>query len=146
MDAADLCETRAVPLSEDEQRILQQIEQQFYANDPELAGEISNHSLYAHCLRQLRWAVAVFVAGVVVLAGALFWTEPFLLAFGGFLVMLVAALWGERSLRKMGRAGIDQLSSGLRTGALRGYLGDGGDRVRDRFRREDDLDDGAEQA
>ncbi|MCB1032092.1 MAG: DUF3040 domain-containing protein, partial [Acidimicrobiales bacterium] len=33
-----------VPLSEDEQRILQQIEQQFYVDDPELAGEIGTHT------------------------------------------------------------------------------------------------------
>lgn len=134
-----------MPLSEDEQRILQQIEQQFYASDPDLAGEIGNHSLYAHCMRQLRWATAAFVLGVIVLAGALFFATNFLIAFAGFVVMLGAALWGERSLRKMGRAGIDHLSSGLRTGALRGYLGDSGDRMRERFRR-DDADDDPERA
>ena len=53
-----------MPLSEDEQRILQQIEQQFYATDPDLAGEIGNHSLYTHCLRRMRWAAAIFVVGL----------------------------------------------------------------------------------
>ena len=137
MTLADLCETDAVPLSEDEQRILQQIEQQFYASDPDLAGEIGNHSLYVHCLRQLRWAVVLFLGGVVLLSGALYWSTSFLVAFAGFVVMLGAALWGERSLRKMGRAGIEQLSETFRAGALRGYLGEGPDRVRGRFRRDE---------
>lgn len=130
-----------MPLSEDEQRILQQIEQQFYASDPDLAGEIGTHSLYAHCMRQLRWAAVGFLVGVIVLAGALFFATSFLIAFVGFVVMLATALWGERSVRKMGRAGMDQLSSGLRSGALRGYLGESGDRMKDRFRRDPDDDD-----
>jgi hypothetical protein len=134
-----------VPLSEDEQRILQQIEQQFYATDPDLAGEIGNHSLYAHCLRQLRWAVGLFVVGVVVLVVALASATSFLVSFGGFVVMLAAALWAERSLRKMGRAGMAQLSASFRAGGLREYLGDNGERVRNRFKRDDDAEDGPDR-
>ena len=92
-----------MPLSEDEQRILQQIEQQFYATDPDLAGEIGNHSLYTHCLRRMRWASALFIVGVIVLVVALATAVNFVVSFGGFVVMLGAALWFERSLRKMGR-------------------------------------------
>jgi hypothetical protein len=127
-----------VPLSEDEQRILQQIEQQFYATDPDLAGEIGNHSLYAHCLRRMRWATALFVVGLVVLVVALATAVNFVVSFGGFVVMLGAALWFERSLRKMGRAGMAQLSASLHTGGLRDYFGDTGDRVRNRLRPQDD--------
>ena len=127
-----------VPLSEDEQRILQQIEQQFYATDPDLAGEIGNHSLYAHCLRRMRWATALFVIGLVVLVVALATAVNFVVSFGGFVVMLGAALWFERSLRKMGRAGMAQLSASLHTGGLRDYFGDTGDRVRNRLRPQDD--------
>jgi hypothetical protein len=113
-----------VPLSEDEQRILQEIEQQFYANDPDLAGEIGNHSLYAHCLRQMKLAGAVFAVGVVVLVVALATATNFLVAFAAFLVMLGAALWFERSLRKLGRAGMERLGESFRTtGGVRGVLG-----------------------
>jgi hypothetical protein len=136
-----LCETRVVPLSEDEQRILQQIEQQFYASDPELAGEIGNHSLYAHCLRRMRWATAVFILGLVVLVVALATATSFLVSFGGFVVMLGAALWFERSLRKMGRAGMAQLSTTLRAGGIRDYFGEAGDRMRGRTQAQDDADD-----
>ena len=129
-----------MPLSEDEQRILHQIEQQFYASDPELAGEMGKHSLYSHCLRQMRWAAAAFVAGVVVLLVALATATTFVVSFGGLVLMLVAALWFERSLRKLGRAGLAQLSASLRTGGLREYFGDTSDRVRSRLRRDEDDD------
>ena len=100
-----------MPLSEDEQRILHQIEQQFYASDPAFADELENHSVYAHCLRQMRWAGVAFVAGLVVLIAALITNTSFLVAFLGFVLMLVATLWFERSFRKMGRAGMQQLSA-----------------------------------
>lgn len=115
-----------MPLSEDEQRILQEIEQSFYADDPTLADEISSHSVYTHCLRQMKRAGLVFLAGVMVLTVALATTINFLVAFAGFIVMLAAALWFERSLRKLGRAGMNQLSDTLRQkGGLLNVLGFG---------------------
>jgi hypothetical protein len=129
-----------VPLSEDEQRILQEIETQFYANDPHLAGEIGNHSIYAHCLRHMKWAGALFATGVVVLVVALATNTSFLVSFAGFVVMLAAALWFERSLRKMGRAGMEQLGRSFRTGGLRDYLGATGERFKGRVRRDTDAE------
>ena len=129
-----------MPLSEDEQRILQEIEQQFYAQDPDLAEEMGSHSIYAHCLRQMKWAAAAFAVGVIVLVVALATATSFLVAFAGFLVMMASALWFERSLRKMGRAGMEQLSQSLKTGGLRDYFGSAGNRLRDRVRRDGDDD------
>jgi len=115
-----------VPLSEDEQRILQEIEQNFYADDPSLADEIGSHSLFAHCLSQMKWAALVFLIGVAVLTVALATATSFLVAFAGFVVMLAAALWFERSLRKLGRAGMNQLSETLRhKGGVLNVLGFG---------------------
>lgn len=129
-----------VPLSEDEQRILQEIEQQFYAHDPGLADEISSHSIYAGCVRQMKWAGFWFAVGVVVLVVALVTAASFLVAFGGFVVMLAAALWFERSLRKLGEVGKERLARSLRAGGLRDYFGGTGERIRQR-RSETDLDD-----
>jgi len=129
--------TGLVPLSEDEQRILQQIEQQLYESDPAFAGEIRNHSFYAHHLRRMKWAGVTFVLGVVLLIAALWLVETtFLLAFAGFVVMLGSALWFEHNLRKLGRAGMQQLTESMRAAGLRDYLGSAGQRVRDRFRKE----------
>ena len=126
-----------VPLSDEEQRILQEIEQQFYANDPHLAGEMGSHSIYVHCLRQMKWAGAVFFAGVVVLVVALATATNFLVAFGAFVVMLAAALWFERSLRKMGRAGMEQLGRQFRAGGFRDYLGTTSERFKGRAHTSD---------
>ncbi|HRA34566.1 MAG TPA: DUF3040 domain-containing protein [Acidimicrobiales bacterium] len=117
-----------MPLSEDEQRILQEIEQQFYADDPQLAGDISRHSLYVESVRQMKRAALLFVVGVVVLVVTLATAAPFLVAFGGFLVMLGAALWFEHRLRRLGRAGMDQLTDSLRIRGVRDYFGLTGER------------------
>ncbi len=127
-----------MPLSEDEQRILQQIEQQFYEQDPDLAGEIGRHSVYAHHLRLLKWAAAAFTVGVGVLAAALWFERSFAIAFVGFVVMLAAALWFERSLRKLGRAGVTQLTQSLRDRGFGDSLRGATDRARDRLRRDEE--------
>jgi len=56
---------------------------------------------------------------VVALATA----TSFMVSFAGFVVMLAAALWFERSLRRLGRAGMARLTESFRAGGLRDYLG-----------------------
>ena len=126
-----------MPLSEDEQRILHEIEQQFYESDPNFAGELGKHSLYVHHLRRMKWAVAMVLVGVVALVVALATETTFVAAFVGFGVMLAAALWFEHNLRKLGRAGMEQLAKSMRTSGMRDFFGSTGQRVRDRFRKED---------
>jgi hypothetical protein len=127
-----------MPLSEDEQRILQQIEQQFYEQDPDLAGEMGRHSVYAHHLRLMKWAAALCTAGLVVLLAALAFEHSFAFAFGGFVVMLASALWFERSLRKLGRAGMQQLTQSLRDRGFGDGLRGAGERARERLRRDEE--------
>lgn len=122
-------------LSEHEQRILQQIEQQFHEHDPALAGELESTSLYTHTLSRMKWAVATFLLGVAVLVGALATVATFWIAFGGFLIMLVSALWFERNLRKLGKAGWEQATRSLRSSGLREQLDQRRDRIRQRFQR-----------
>jgi hypothetical protein len=132
-----------MPLSEDEQRILQQIEQQFEEQDPDLAGEIGRHSVYAHHLRLMKFAGVAFGLGIVVLVAALAFEHSFLFAFGGFVLMLVAALWFERSLRKLGRAGVQQLTKSLRDRGFGDSLRGATDRARERLRRDGEPEDDA---
>ena len=127
-----------MPLSEDEQRILQQIEQQFYEQDPDLAGEMGRHSVYAHHLRLMKWAGVLCAVGLVVLLAALAFEHSFVFAFGGFVVMLASALWFERSLRKLGRAGMQQLTQSLRDRGFGDGLRGASERARERLRREED--------
>ena len=51
-----------MPLSEEEQRILSEIERRFYASDPKTAHQLSTTTLYRHAGRNCKWAAAGFVA------------------------------------------------------------------------------------
>jgi hypothetical protein len=125
-----------VPLSEDEERILQEIAQRFYEDDPSFAREVSETTLYRHTVRRMKWSVVGFLVGAVFLVASL--STSYLLSFAGFLVMLLCALVFERNLRKLGRAGLDQLTKSVRANGMRDALGGAGRRVRDRFSRDDE--------
>jgi Protein of unknown function (DUF3040) len=125
----------AMPLSEDEQRILQEIEANLTATDPRLVQEVSENTLYRHSARMIKWAVLGFVAGLVLLL--LTFTTALLLGVVGFLVMLACLLVIERNVRKLGKAGIENLTSSMRTGALKNAFGNAGKRWRERWRRDD---------
>ena len=124
-----------MPLSEDEQRILQENEQQFYEHDPALAREVGSTTLYRHAGRNLKWAAMGFVGGFAVLIA--FFATNLVLGFIGFLVMLGCAFLFERNLRKLGRAGWQQMTESMRGGNLREYFGDAGNRLRRRFKKEE---------
>ena len=125
----------SVPLSEDEQRILQEIEQQFYETDPSFAREVGSTSLYSHAFRNLKWASFGFVVGLVFLVWTL--STSFWISFVGFLMMLASAFLFERNARKLGKAGLEQVTKSMRANGLREHLGNTGKRMRDRFRREE---------
>ena len=125
-----------MPLSEDEQRILHQIEQQFYESDPEFAQSVSQTTLYRHAFRRVKWAALMLVAGLVFLVATL--QINFLLAFVGFVIMLTAAFVIEKNARTMGRAGLEQMTRSLRGGRLRDTFGGASERMRNRFKRDSD--------
>ena len=126
-----------MPLSEDEQRILHQIEQQFYETDPALARAVGSTSLYRHAFRQIKYATLTFMVGVGILVYSLV-SVGFWAAFLGFLVMFASVLWFEHNARKLGRAGLQQVTSSMRAAGLRDALGNTRNRMRDRFKRGDD--------
>ena len=120
-----------VPLSEDEQRILSEIESHLYESDPELAREVAETTVYTHAFRNIRWAALGLLVGAVLMVWLL--SVSYFLSFGGFLVMLVALLFIERNARRVGRAGIGQMTQTMRGGGLRNAVGS---RMRQRFDRE----------
>lgn len=125
-----------MPLSEDEQRILHEIERSFYENDPAFArGVKDSPTVYRHAGRNMKWAALGFVAGLVMLVVFL---TTLALALLGFAVMLVSALAFERNLRKMGRAGLQQISESVRSRGFPDVFGDTRKRLRERFRRTED--------
>lgn len=124
-----------MPLSENEQRILQEIEQQLYDSDPDLAREVSSTTIYRHAGRNLKWAGLGFVVGLVFMVLTV---QTLPLAFAGFLAMLGSAVLFERNLRKMGRAGWRQWTESVSATGMRDYFGTTGQRVKDRFKKKQD--------
>ena len=125
-----------MPLSEDEQRILSEIEQQLYQSDPALARDIADTTVYTHAYRNLKWSLLGFVLGLVALILTL--GTSYLLAFGGFLIMLVSALAVERNARRLGKAGMQQMTQSMKAAGLRDALGNTGSRLKDRLKRPDE--------
>ncbi|GII76826.1 membrane protein [Sphaerisporangium rufum] len=89
-----------MPLSEHEQRLLDQIEQALYAEDPKWANTVRTSDPRAHYRRRLVKASIGFVLGVVLLMVGVVAQRTWLGA-GGFVVMLAACLWGLSSWKRM---------------------------------------------
>jgi hypothetical protein len=91
----------AVPLSEHEQRQLEQIEQSLYSDYPKLAQSVRAQDPRIHYKRRVVEAAIGFLLGVgMLLAGVISKIIP--VGVGGFLVMLACAMWALTSWRHMG--------------------------------------------
>jgi len=128
-------EVEPMPLSEDEQRILQEIEAQFYANDPQLAQQVSETTLYRHAARNIKWAALGFVVGFVVLLTS--FASSLFFGFVGFLAMLACAFVIVSNVRKMGKAGLESITASVKGKRLKNIFGDAGKNLRRPFRKDD---------
>jgi DUF3040 family protein len=91
----------AVPLSEHEQRQLEQIEQALYADYPKLAQAVRARDPKVHYKRRAVYAAIGFLLGVgLLLAGVV--SKVIFVGVGGFVVMLACAMWALTSWRHMG--------------------------------------------
>lgn len=88
----------AMPLSPDEQRILDEIEQRLAEEDPRLVEQVSRTSLYTHLARRIRWASLAFLVGFVML---MLFPVALWIAAVGFGVMLASALLVYRYLKQL---------------------------------------------
>lgn len=89
-----------MPLSPDEQRILDEIERRLSAEDADLARVIGTSTLHRHLVRRIRVAAVAFVFGFLALMA---FPVSLALAAVGFGVMLAASLIVYRSLVGLGR-------------------------------------------
>jgi hypothetical protein len=91
----------AVPLSEHEQRQLEQIEQALYSDYPKLAQAVRARDPKIHYKRRVVQAAIGFTLGVgLLLAGVV--SKVIFVGVGGFVVMLACAMWALTSWRHMG--------------------------------------------
>lgn len=123
-----------MPLSEDEQRILQDIERSFYETDPKFAETVSRTTLYRHAGRNCKWAVMLFVVSLAVLLVS-FIKLPFV-AFVGFLGMTAATVVFVKNVRRIGNAGFREVSESLAAQDVSVKVEGVRKRFRDRFRRQ----------
>jgi hypothetical protein len=120
-----------VPLNENEQRILHEIEQRFYANDPESARRIGSTTLPKYLARNCKWAALAFLAGLVVLLVG--FASNWVVGVFGFVVMLASAIVLTHNLRRMGQHSLRQLSATLRGRPFNEAIDDAARRLRRRF-------------
>lgn len=120
-----------MPLSDHEQRILAQLEESLSKEDPRFVKNVRETNVYSHGGRRVRWGVAGFIAGLLILILCFSHSVP--LGLAGVALMFVSAVVVERNARLLGRAswqditrprqGDDaQATYGPRTTSLRDWL------------------------
>jgi hypothetical protein len=102
---------RAVPLSDHEQRILAELEESLVRQDPDFAERVRSETVYRHAGRYCKWAALGFVAGIAVLIA--FYPHSVPIGFLGVALMFASAVVFERNLRRMGKAGWQDLTRSL---------------------------------
>jgi hypothetical protein len=88
-----------VPLSEEEQRILHEMEQKLFEHERGFPGRAQPKAPRTLASRSMRWSAVVFVIGFAVLLVS--FRSSILIGTFGFLLMLAAALLFERNARQV---------------------------------------------
>ena len=89
-----------MPLSEHEQRLLEQMERALYAEDPKFATALRGSDLRGHYRRRAFLGGIGVVAGLALLPVGIA-TKVFPVSVIGFLVMLGSAIWAVSSWRRV---------------------------------------------
>ena len=87
-----------MPLSEEELRLLEQMERALVEEDPKFASTLRGTTLRSAARRRAILAGIVFVAGVAVLMGGAI-SELIPVALVGFVIMLASATYGLTTMR-----------------------------------------------
>ena len=130
-----------MPLSDHEQRMLDQIESALYAEDPKFASSVRGGTLRAPSARRRLQGVALFVIGLAMLVSGVAFKATMIGSFPilsviGFLVMfggVIFAITGPRVNGGRARAGSEQGAPRQKRGKSSG--GSFTSRMEDRFRR-----------
>ncbi|MFF2701863.1 DUF3040 domain-containing protein [Streptomyces cyaneofuscatus] len=114
-----------MPLSEHEQRMLEQMERALYAEDPKFATALEGSGLRTYTRKRVYQAVAGFLVGIALLMAGMV-AQQIWISVVGFLVMLGCAVLAVTGWRKAPKPGEQQAAADG---------GDGGSRRRPRQRR-----------
>ncbi|MGW1077164.1 DUF3040 domain-containing protein [Streptomyces sp. NPDC002537] len=94
-----------MPLSEHEQRMLEQMERALYAEDPKFATALEGSGLRTYTRRRVYQAVAGFLVGIALLMAGVMIPGQYWISVVGFLVMLGCAALAVTGWRKAPRPG-----------------------------------------
>jgi len=124
-----------MPLSEHEQRLLEQIERALYAEDPKFASTVRGKGLGKPTRRRRFQGAAIFVVGLVLLVVGVAVRQLWLgglpvLSIVGFLAMLGGAVLAVTSIGSGGQQGAEKKTSETEKDRG-GFTG----RMEERFRR-----------
>lgn len=100
-----------MPLSEHEQRMLEQMERALYAEDPKFATALEGSGLRTYTRRRVYQAVAGFLVGIALLMAGMVAKQVWL-SVVGFLVMLGCAVLAVTGWRKAPKPGEQPASGG----------------------------------
>jgi hypothetical protein len=100
-----------VPLSDHEQQILAQLEESLSQQDPSFAQRVRKETLYRHAGRSVKWAALGFALGLVLTV--LLFSMSVALGFVGVALMFTSAVFFERNLRRVGKAGWHDITRSL---------------------------------
>jgi hypothetical protein len=107
-----------MPLDDREQRILEEIERQFYEDDPKLAETVRTATVASASGRHLKWAGLGLLGGVTLML--VFFTSQTLVALAGFVLMVLSVAWIVAIMRRRsGVASGHPWVAGLRRGRRR---------------------------
>ena len=124
-----------MPLSDHEQRILHELEQSLYQEDSEFAERVRSETVYRHAGRYCVWSALVFVAALVFMFFT--FSTSVALGFVGVVIMFLAAVVFANNARRMGKAGIDDISRSLHNRNIGSAVHDPRDWIRGRLHRDD---------
>ncbi len=126
-----------MPLSDHEQRLLEQMEQALYAEDPKFASVLQGDDLRLRYRRRLVFAVIGFLAGIVALMAGLVISVT-VVSVLGFVVMLVSVLAGFSAYNRAPRTDGAAPAGGTSVTPIRSSKKGLMDRVEERWQRRRD--------
>jgi Protein of unknown function (DUF3040) len=136
--AAGLSLGGAVPLSEHEQRLLDQIERALYTEDPKFVHAVRSTDPQVHYKRRIVKAVLGFVLGVCALMAGLVinaGSVTIAVSVTGFLLMVTCCVWALSSWKRMTGVGTEPETTKRNARPARtGFM----DRLEERWRRRSD--------
>ncbi|MCQ4045698.1 DUF3040 domain-containing protein [Streptantibioticus rubrisoli] len=133
-----------MPLSEHEQRMLEQMERALYAEDPKFASALEGSGLRTFTRRRVYQAVAGFLVGIALLMAGMV-AQQIWISVVGFLVMLGCAALAITGWRRSVKPAQQQPGMGMSSGPYGRHPRRKGrvmDRIEERWQRRRDEQQG----